>query len=63
MDPILKTGWILEDKGYSNDSFPMKWKMFKHLLTEEGFNVSLYLPNNQGNVLKAIEDIKSKYYT
>lgn len=40
----------------------MKWKMFKYLLEQEGFKVSLYLPNNQGNVLKTIEDIKTKYY-
>ena len=62
VDAVNKTGWIMEVKGYSNDSFPMKWKMFKYLLDREGFNVSLYLPNNQGNVLKAIEDIKQKYY-
>ena len=63
IDAEKKTGWIIEDKGYANDGWANKWKMFKHLLVEEGFNVSLYLPNNQGNVLKAIEDIKKKYYS
>lgn len=62
VDAELKTGWIIECKGYSNDAFPLKWKMFKRFLNEEGFNVSLYLPNNQGNVLKTIQSIKDKYY-
>lgn len=57
-----KTGWIMECKGYPNDAFPLKWKMFKHHLLTNGYNVKLYKPNNQKNVLLAIEDIKSKYY-
>lgn len=56
-----KTGWILEVKGYSNDSFPIKWKIFKEYLNNNGYNITLYKPNNQGNVLKTIELIKEKY--
>lgn len=63
VDAEKKTGWILEVKGFSTDVFVNKWKEFKHLLVKEGFNVSLYLPNNQMNVLKAIRDIKLKYYS
>ena len=62
IDAETKTGWIIEDKGYGNDSWPLKLKMFKKLLTDEGFNIDLYIPNNQGNVLKCIEQIKLKYY-
>ena len=36
--------------------------MFKYLLSQQGYNLTYYLPNNQGNVLKCIELIKDKYY-
>ena len=62
VDPVAKTGWIIEDKGFANSGWVNKWKNFKYFLEQEGFKLSLYLPNNQGNVLKAIEDIKQKYY-
>ena len=57
-----KTRWILEVKGYGTDSFDLKWKLFKRHLIDNGYDVTLYKPNNQGNVLKCIEMIKSKYY-
>lgn len=55
-------GWILECKGYPNDAFPLKWKWFKQHLMENDYNVTLYKPNNQMNVLKMIELIKNEYY-
>jgi hypothetical protein len=55
-------GWIIEVKGYANEAFPNKLKMFKYLLYKQGYDVTYYLPNNQDNVLKCIEMIKSKYY-
>lgn len=55
-----KEGWIIEVKGFANDAFPIKWKMFKKYLVDNGYNVILYKPNNQGNVLKCIELIKNK---
>lgn len=57
-----KTGWIIEVKGYANESFPNKWKYFKEWLVINGYNVTLYKPNNRQNVLKTIELIKQKYY-
>lgn len=62
IDHENKTGWVLEVKGYSNDSFPLKWKMFKDYLVKNNYNVDLYKPNNQQNVLKCIQMIKDKYY-
>ena len=56
VDPNGK--WIIEVKGFANDVFPIKWKMFKkHLMQLENPPV-LYLPKNQGQVLKTIELIK-----
>ena len=62
IDHEKKTGWVLEVKGYSNDSFPLKWKMFKNWLVINNYNVDLYKPNNQQNAIKCIELIKNKYY-
>ena len=53
VDPNGK--WIIEVKGFANDVFPLKWKMFKkHLMQLENPPV-LYLPKNQGQVLQTIE--------
>lgn len=57
-----KSGWILEVKGYATDQFDLKWKLFKKYLINNGYNVKLYKPNNQQNVIKSIEIIKNKYY-
>lgn len=62
IDHEAKVGWVLEVKGYANDSFPLKWKLFKEWLTKNNYKVNLYKPNNQQNVLKCIELIKNKYY-
>ena len=33
---FIGEGFIIETKGYANESFPMRWKMFKHMLFEQG---------------------------
>lgn len=62
IDASTKQGWIIEVKGWATDQFDLKWKLFKHYLVVNGYNVTLFKPNTQGNVLKCIEIIKSKYY-
>ena len=59
----LKDGWIIECKGYPNDSWPLKWKLFKYLLMKNNVNVDLYVPKNQRHVDMCIELIKSKLST
>ncbi len=56
VDPNGK--WIIEVKGFANDVFPVKWKMFKNHLMQLEDPPVLYLPKNQGQVLKTIELIK-----
>ncbi len=56
VDPNGK--WIIEVKGFANDVFPLKWKLFKNHLQQTGNPPVLYLPKNQGQVLKTIELIK-----
>ena len=56
----LADGWLIECKGYPNDSWPIKWKLFKYLLSTNGLTLDLYLPKNQGHVDRCIQQIKSK---
>ena len=56
VDPNGK--WIIEVKGYANDVFPIKWKLFKHHLMDHGYDYVLFLPKNQKQVLETIELIK-----
>lgn len=57
-----KEGWIIETKGFANESFLNRWKLFKRYLVNNGYNVRLYKPNNQKNVLETINLIKQEYY-
>lgn len=51
--------WIMECKGWANDVFPVKWKMFKsHLKAFDKENIKLFLVGNQKEVIAAIEEIK-----
>ena len=53
-------GFIIEVKGFSTDSFKIKWKMFKQYLANKRLNIDLYLPANQKKVVQVIETIKLK---
>lgn len=55
-----KDKWIIEVKGYANDVFPIKWKLFKNLIKDEGY--TLYLPSTQKQVKETVELIKRKFY-
>ena len=39
--------FIIETKGRANESFPMRWKLFKQLVTNQFPNYTLYKPQNQ----------------
>ena len=51
--------WIIETKGYSNDSFPLRWKLYKKYLAEVGFTGILMKPENHAEILQCIEIIKN----
>ena len=55
LDP--KGKWIIECKGYANERFPLKWKMFLKLLMEQDDPPVLFVPRNQKQVLQTIEMI------
>lgn len=52
--------WIIECKGFPNDAFPLKWKLFKYLLTQLNISYDLYLPKNQKHVDECIRLIKEQ---
>ena len=47
--------FIIETKGRANDSFPLRWKMFKKWMVDNNDNRTLYKPQCQAECLKTIE--------
>ena len=52
--------WIIETKGFANDAFPLRWKMFKKKLIEMNFTGILLKPENQKEISQCMEIIKNK---
>ena len=52
--------YIIECKGRANESFPIRWKMFKKYVAENLSNVTLYKPQNQKECEKVVEIILKK---
>ena len=57
---FIGKGFIIETKGRANESFPMRWKMFKKYINKHNLHVTLYKPQNQKECDKVVELIKSK---
>lgn len=47
--------FIIETKGRANESFPIRWKLFKKLVAETMPGVTLYKPQNQGECDRVIQ--------
>ena len=47
--------FVIECKGRANESFPLRWKMFKLWMTKMGDLRPLYKPQNQKDVDRMIE--------
>jgi len=52
--------YIIECKGRANESFPIRWKLFKLWLTKNKIGKTLYKPQNQKDVDQMIMLIKEK---
>ena len=50
--------FIIECKGRANESFPLRWKLFKLWLTKNKIGKTLYKPQNQKEVDQTINLIK-----
>lgn len=53
--------FIIETKGRANESFPIRWKLFKKLITEQFPAYTLYKPQNQRECDRVIKLILNKY--
>ena len=57
---FISDSFIIECKGRANESFPIRWKMFKKYVKERIPHVTLYKPQNQKECDKVIELILTK---
>ena len=60
---FIGNDFIIETKGRANESFPLRWKLFKKLLTEQRSKVTLYKPQNQKECDETINLILLKQNT
>jgi len=52
--------FIIETKGRANESFPMRWKLFKQLVVSQFPGITLYKPSNQITCDETIKVILEK---
>ena len=57
---FVSSSVIIECKGRANESFPMRWKMFKKYVNHKMKHVTLYKPQNQKECDKVVELILTK---
>ena len=57
---FVSDSFIIECKGRANESFPIRWKMFKKYVKERIPHVTLYKPQNQKECDLVIELITKK---
>ena len=57
---FIAKDFIIETKGRANESFPIRWKLFKKYVKENLPQVTLYKPQNQKECDKVIELILEK---
>ena len=57
---FISPSFIIECKGRANESFPIRWKMFKKFVKNEMLHVTLYKPQNQKECDKVVELILTK---
>ena len=57
---FISPSFIIECKGRANESFPIRWKMFKKYVKASLPSVTLYKPQNQKECDKVVELITNK---
>jgi len=57
---FVSDSFIIECKGRANESFPLRWKMFKKHVNDNLKHVILYKPQNQKECDKVVELILNK---
>ena len=56
---FVSDSFIIECKGRANESFPLRWKMFKKYINDHVKHVTLYKPQNQKECDEVVNLIKS----
>ena len=59
---FVSKDFIIEVKGRANETFPMRWKLFKRWITLNRPTVVLYKPQSQPDCREVIEDILKRFY-
>jgi len=54
---FIGNNFIIECKGRANESFPIRWKLFKKYVQENMPNYTLYKPQNQSECDQVIQHI------
>ena len=57
---FVSSSFIIECKGRANESFPLRWKMFKKYVNKHLKHVTLYKPQNQKECDEVIKLITKK---
>ena len=57
---FISDSFIIECKGRANESFPLRWKMFKKYIKDNLKHVTLYKPQNQKECDEVIKLITKK---
>ena len=57
---FVSDSFIIECKGRANESFPIRWKMFKKYVKEQLPRVTLYKPQNQKECDEVVKLILNK---
>ena len=52
---FVNSKFIIECKGRANESFPMRWKLFKRMINKQRPYVTLYKPQNQKECDRVVE--------
>ena len=57
---FISSSFIIECKGRANESFPIRWKMFKKYVNHKMKHVTLYKPQNQKDCDEVVKLILNK---
>jgi len=55
---FIGNGFIIECKGRANESFPLRWKLFKKVVSNSDPHVIIYKPQNQKECDETIKSIQ-----
>lgn len=57
---FIGNGFIVECKGFANESFPLRFKLFKYCLMKKGHKAKCYIVKNHKQVDNMIEELLSQ---